>query len=77
MIVTPSRGNVNTLTSFPDRSITVLRLWSTLRLLSRVLASLMRLMSSVTAVGRNGARIFALKSRDYSSSSLISWSVVE
>jgi hypothetical protein len=45
--------------------MSVLRLWSTLRLVSKVSASLMRLMSSVIALARNGAKIFASKSIHY------------
>jgi hypothetical protein len=63
--MTPFRGSARTLTRLPDCSITVLRLSSTLRLLSKVSASLKRLMSPVMALVRNGAKIFASKSTLY------------
>ena len=61
-IMTSFPGIARKLTSLPDCSITVLRLSSTLRLLSKVSASLKRLMSPVIALVRNGAKIFASKS---------------
>jgi hypothetical protein len=64
-IMTPFRTSAITLTSLPDCSITVLRLSSTLRLLSKVSASLKRLISPVIALVRNGAKIFASKSIIY------------